>query len=152
MSTSVFTWVRSFLPGKGGIRKSGAVWLPVLIFLVLSVLFLSLSAGKSQQQDTLAHSDEAEALSAWRASEEEKLALLICRLEGVDACYVSVNFSSGEESVREGGVTVSFSPAQVSAVVVVYEGRDSLILKERIVDMVSTLYGIGYHRVSVNPV
>ena len=63
-----------------------------------------------------------------------------------------VRLTNGEESVREGGVTVSFSPAQVSAVVVVYEGRDSLILKERIVDMVSTLYGIGYHRVSVNPV
>lgn len=92
------------------------------------------------------------ALSQWRILEEEKLAELICHLEGVEKCYISIHFSRGEESVREGGVTVSFSPPRVSSVVVLYEGRKTVYLKEKIVDMVTTLYDIGSNRVSVSDV
>lgn len=151
MSESVFTWVRSFFEGRGEGKRKGNVWLPVLIFLVLALLFFSLSTTRSDEGE-VAYSEEAEALVAWRVQEEEKLSALICRLEGVEHCYVSVHFSSGEESVREGGVTVSFSPARVSSVVVLYKGELTLSLKEKIVDMVTTLYGIGSNRVSVNSV
>ena len=151
MSGSVFAWIRNFFEGGEGKRKGGTL-VPVIVFLVLAVFFLSLSACQGEERETSQHSEEAQALVAWRMQEEEKLSTLICRLDGVRSCYVSLHFSSGEESVREGGVTVSFSPACVSSVVVLYEGEVSLSLKEKIVDMLTTLYGIGANRVSVNSV
>ena len=152
MSESAFALVRNFLFAKGEGKKKSMTWLPVLIFLVLSVLFLSLSTCQEEKKTETIHSEEAMALTQWRTLEEEKLAQLICRLEGVEKCHVSIHFSKGEESVREGGVTVSFSPPRVSSVVVLYEGRRSVVLKEKIVDMVTTLYDIGSNRVSVSDV
>ena len=151
MSVSVFSWVRSFFEGRDDGRGKGSVWLPILMFLLLAVLFFSLSTCQGEEAKT-PYSEEAEALVAWRCQEEEKLSQLICHLDGVERCYVSIHFSSGEESVLEGGVTVSFSPARVSSVVVLYEGELALSLKEKIVDMVTTLYSIGANRVSVNSV
>ena len=152
MSESAFALVRSFLFGKGEGKKKKMIWVPVLIFLVLSVLFLSLSTCQEEKELSTIHSEDAMALSQWRMLEEEKLAELICHLEGVEKCYISIHFSRGEESVREGGVTVSFSPPRVSSVVVLYEGRKTVYLKEKIVDMVTTLYDIGSNRVSVSDV
>ena len=152
MSESIFAWVRNFFEGRRGERRVGGMWVPVLVFLVLAVLFLSLSACQGEDTKISSHSSEAEALTAWRLQEEERLAELICRLEGVEQCYVSLHFESGEQSIREGGVTVSFSPARVCSVVVLYEGELALSLKGKIVDMVTTLYGIGSNRVSVNSV
>ena len=152
MSESAFALVRSFLFGKGEGKKKKMIWVPVLIFLVLSVLFLSLSTCQEEKELSTIHSEDAMALSQWRILEEEKLAELICHLEGVEKCYISIHFSRGEESVREGGVTVSFSPPRVSSVVVLYEGRKTVYLKEKIVDMVTTLYDIGSNRVSVSDV
>ena len=152
MSESAFALVRSFLFGKGEGKKKKMIWVPGLIFLVLSVLFLSLSTCQEEKELSTIHSEDAMALSQWRILEEEKLAELICHLEGVEKCYISIHFSRGEESVREGGVTVSFSPPRVSSVVVLYEGRKTVYLKEKIVDMVTTLYDIGSNRVSVSDV
>ena len=151
MSESAFTFVRSLFEERGGGKKKRLITLPVLLFLVLAIVLLTLSTCQSTE-DAMPYSEEAEALVAWRSLEEEKLSELICRLDGVERCYVSLHFSSGEESVREGGITVSFSPARVSSVVVLYEGELTLSLKEKIVDMVTTLYGVGSNRVSVNSV
>ena len=152
MSESAFAWIRNFFTQPKGKKKRGSTWLPALLFLVLGVLFLTLSTCQGKNEITTAYSEEAEALVAWRSLEEEKLAQLLSRFEGVERCYVSIHFSSGEESVREGGVTVSFSPAKVSSVVVLYEGTLTLKLKEKIVEVVTTLYGVGANRVSVNSI
>ena len=152
MSESVFAWIHNFFAERrSGVRKGGFL-APALFFLVVAVLLLTLSNCEGKEEKTLSHSTEAEALVAWRLEEEVRLAEMICHLEGVEHCYVSLHFESGEESIREGGVTVSFSPARVSSVVVLYEGAVSLPLKGIIVDMVTTLYGIGSNRVSVNSV
>ncbi len=149
MSESVFAWVHSMLGARGEGKKNGSIWLTILLFLVLAVLFLSLSTCQEEKKTDVVHSEEAEALSAWREVEEKKLSELICRLEGVEQCYVGIHFSKGEESIREGSVTVSFSPACVGSVVILYEGQRNLSVKEKIVNMVTTLYQIGSNRVSV---
>lgn len=151
MSESAFTWVREFFASTKKDGKRTGVWVPALLLLALALLLLSFATCREEKVYVSVQSEEAEALMAWREEEEKKLEEMLCRLAGIEKCYVSLNFSMGEESVREGGVTVSFSPARVGAVVVIYEGAPSLALKEKVVDMVTTLYGIGSNRVSVNP-
>ena len=150
MFESISAFARSVFSTQGGEGKGKRSWLPLFLLLLLAVVFLSLSACLGERGDNLLCSEEAEALYAFRTQEEARLSELICHLDGVDKCYVSLHFSRGEESVYEGGVMVSFSPACVSSAVVVCEGRLSPALKETIVDMVTTLYGIGSNRVSVS--
>ena len=151
MSESSFPLIRKFVSelaedGKGRRR------LPILV-LVLFVVLVMLGLGSCEGEDAkdgVLLSEEGMTLDAWRRQEEEKLATLLCRLDGVERCFVSINYVSGEQTTKEIGSTVGFEPPRVGAVVVLYDGVGSVKMKETLVGVVTTLYDIGSHRVSIN--
>ena len=123
---------------------------PMIIMLALSLVLLGLGSCEEKTSEEAYLSEDGLALDAWRRMEEEKLVALLCRLEGVERCFVSISYLSGEESVYGGSTTVGFEPPRVGSVVVLYDGVESIALKQTLVEVVTTLYGIGSHRVSVN--
>ena len=67
--------------------------------------------------------------------EEEGIASLCSDIDGVGECRVTVSY-------REGG-------EQVYAVAVICEGADDPEVRARIVDLFTSLYGIGANRISI---
>ena len=69
-------------------------------------------------------------------SGEQELAQMCSSLSGVGECRVMISYDGG----------------RVIAVAVVCEGGDIPIVKERVCDLVSSLYGIGYNRITVHKI
>lgn len=67
-------------------------------------------------------------------SEEEELTEICASLEGVGRCRAVINYTESGE---------------VFSVAVLCDGAENLIVKERIVQLVSSLYGIGANRIAV---
>ena len=60
---------------------------------------------------------------------------LCSRIEGVGECHVILSYSPDGRTV--------------TSVAVVCEGGDSITVRHRLTEMLSSFFGIGYHRVSV---
>ena len=67
-------------------------------------------------------------------TEEERLEAVCSSIDGVGRCRVMVNYGEGGE---------------VYAVAVLCEGADTVRVRESIVDLFSSLYGIGSNRISI---
>ncbi len=65
---------------------------------------------------------------------EERVAEMCSLAEGVGRCEVMLSYGDGGEVV---------------AALVLCEGADSPVVRARVVDMVSSLFGIGTHRIEV---
>ena len=104
--------------------KSGgaAKFIPVVIIGVLLIIFGS-SLNKENGADV-------------SVGAEDKLCQVLSSVEGVGRCRVMIN--EGESG-------------EVYAVAVLCDGADSVKVRERIVDFMRSLYGIGANRVSVLP-
>ena len=74
------------------------------------------------------------------STDEERLVTLISSVEGVGECRVTVVYkeSQTQNDTRE-----------VFAVAVVCEGGDSVNVRARITELITTIYGIGANRISV---
>lgn len=74
------------------------------------------------------------------STDEARLVTLISSVEGVGECEVTVVYkeSQAKSDTRE-----------VFAVAVVCDGGDNVNVRARIVELVTTIYGIGANRVSV---
>lgn len=67
-------------------------------------------------------------------SDEERVAEMCSLAEGVGRCEVMLSYGEGGEVV---------------AALVLCEGADSAAVRQRVVSMISSLYGIGTHRIEV---
>lgn len=94
----------------------------VLLTLGLVLIVLSSFGGKE---------------AAESKGEEERLTEICSVIEGVGDCRVMMTYR-GEGDERT-----------VYAVLVVCEGGESIAVRERITDVLCSLYGIGAHRVEV---
>lgn len=150
MSESSFPLIRKFFSEMKGDAKGSVRLLAVMILLGISLLLLGLGSCEGEGVEDSHLSEESLALDAWRELEEEKLVSLLCQIDGVERCYVSIRYLSGEESTKGMSATTSFEPPRVGAVVVLYDGAGGVRVKETLVEVVTTLYGIGAHRVSIN--
>ncbi len=63
-----------------------------------------------------------------------ELAETCSSLEGVGRCRVMISYGEGGE---------------VSAVAVLCDGAESVYVRERIIELISSLYGIGSHRITI---
>lgn len=70
-----------------------------------------------------------------RAEGTDELTELCSEIEGVGECRVSVSYKNGGE--------------EVYAVAIVCEGADDPYVRARLVELFSSLYGIGANRISV---
>lgn len=122
----MWTSVKSFFEGRGGFIKV-AVILAVGLVLVL----FGVSGGGEE--------DAAVKLSA----EEEKIAEICSSVEGVGECRAAVYYETvysgyrGEENTK------------ISGIAVVCRGGESYETKEKVIKLLSSLYGIGSNRITV---
>lgn len=101
----------------------------VLVFTAVGLLLLVLGGVISRgTTDT----DGAATAETDPAREIEE----ICKsVEGVGECRVILSYSADGRTV--------------TSVAVVCEGGDSITVRHRLTEMLSSFYGIGYHRISV---
>ena len=102
--------------------REGGSRLAAIAVVGLMLLFFALWIGGGDEDTEESHDPGSE------------LAATCSSLEGVGRCRVMISYSDTGE---------------VYAVAVLCDGADSVYVRERIVDLVGSLYGIGSHRISV---
>ena len=90
--------------------------------LIALLLLLGVLLMSLPEQGGGAHSDE-----------ESRVAELCCGVRGVGRCTVMLNIKEGE----------------VISAAVLCEGADSPSVESQVKELISSLYGIGYNRISV---
>ena len=66
--------------------------------------------------------------------EESRLSAVVAEVEGVGRCEVMINYTDGGD---------------VFGVIILCEGADSVQVRERLTDLLSSLYDIGANRISI---
>lgn len=67
-------------------------------------------------------------------TEEGRLSEIVSKVSGVGRCEVMINYDDGGE---------------VFGVIILCEGAESVTVRERLSDLLSSLYGIGQNRISI---
>jgi hypothetical protein len=93
----------------------------LLPLLIIPIAVLLIVFGSSESQSA-------------EPSPEDELAAVCSEIEGVGECRVMVTYKDGE----------------VYAVAVICRGADDIKTKERIVELITSVYGIGSNRVTVH--
>ena len=66
--------------------------------------------------------------------EESRLSDIVSKVSGVGRCEVMINYTEDGE---------------VFGVIILCEGAESIVVRERLSDLLSSLYGIGANRISI---
>ena len=106
----------------------------VILLLGLGLLLVFFGITGSERE-------ESSAVSA--ATEDERIASLCSSLAGVGECRAAVHYKKESTGFGKEESTV------IEGIAVVCEGGDSYEVKERITALLSSLYGIGANRISV---
>lgn len=116
-------------PIVGFIKRGGGF--KVGIFLAIGIILLVFGAAGEGDTDT-----------GVQYEEEIRLTELCRRVKGVGDCYVMIGYSTER-------VSYSSSEKRVLSVTVLCDGADSPAVRGELVELISSLYGIGAHRVTV---
>ncbi len=101
-------------------KKGGAVKIGIIFALgIMLIVFSSLDVKGKEENKT---------------DEQERIALVCSEIEGIGRCEVMLNYST---------------LGRVESAVIVCDGADNVKVKERIVDLFTSLYGIGANRISI---
>ena len=107
---------------KEFINKGGAKKIfPILLLGIALLIFAAMQGGEAEEVSDI--------------GEEAALAEMCSSIDGVGRSVVMITYAEGGESVF--------------AVAVLCEGAESLRVRERLTDMIGSLYGIGANRISV---
>lgn len=118
--------VKELLSG-GGIYKVG-----LLLGLGLLLVFFGISGG-----------GESEGTPVGAVSEEERIAELCSSLSGVGDCRAVIHYRTESAGYGKEDRTV------IEGIAVVCEGGESDEVKKRVTSLLSSLYGIGSNRITV---
>ena len=113
------------------IKKGGGFRVGIL--LALGIILLLFGAASEEKSD-----------AGIQYEEEIRLTELCRRVKGVGDCYVMIGYTT--ERV---GDYSSSSEKRVSSVTVLCDGADSTRVKGELVELITSLYGIGSNRVTV---
>ncbi len=107
--------------------KKGIPWLKIAMIAIGAILVMASFAPKE---------------AASEASEEDRIAELCSRIDGVGDVRVMITYT-------EKNNYFSSTEREVSAVAVVCEGADDIVVVSKIKKLISSMYGIGTNRISV---
>ena len=114
--------------------RNGKGYLKILLFLSLGVLLIVFGlSGRGGSADT----------DISGLSEEERVADFCSSLAGVGECRVLITYKT--ESDKYGKSTKE----EILGIAVLCDGGDNVAVKERVIDTLTSLYGIGANRISV---
>ena len=101
------------------------------ILLALGIILLLFSTAGEERTD-----------AGIQYEEEIRLTELCRRVKGVGDCYVMIGYTTER-------VGYSSSEKRVSSVTVLCDGADSARVRGELVELITSLYGIGSNRVTV---
>ena len=122
------------------------------LFLLLAavavggVLLCVPTAVGTEKAESSSSNDE---LAEYKLKLEEELANICSMVVGVGRCKVVVSFERGAENVYKGSQLVESTPPKVSGVSIVCEGGSNQVVRSTLVEMISSLFGIGKNRIAV---
>ena len=119
----------SFVKGFFGKRRN----IKHIVLLLVGIVLIVISLYGAPRETDVASVGDAEALET-----------ILSEVEGVGRCRVLISYES-----KETGYYAKSSERRVYAVIVVCRGAKSAKVESRVRDAVSSLYGIGYNRVTV---
>lgn len=117
----------SFLSFLSSLKGSGIrriLFLALVGVLIIAMGFVGGSGDKSEDM-----------------TDEERLCALCADIEGVGRCRVYISYAPSGYSSAQG---------RVEGVAVVCDGGDRAAVRSEIIELISSLYGIGSNRISVS--
>ena len=114
--------------------RNGKGYLKIILFLSLGVLLIVF--GLSGRESSAGADTPS-------LSEEERVADFCSSLVGVGECRVLITYRT--ESDRYGKSTKD----DILGIAVLCDGGDNITVKERVIDTLTSLYGIGANRIRV---
>ena len=114
----------SFLSNLKGSGLKRILLLALVGVLIITLGFVSTSSDKSCSM-----------------TDEERLCALCADIEGVGRCRVFVSYAPSGYSSAQG---------RVEGVAIVCDGGDRASVRSEIIELISSLYGIGSNRISVS--
>ena len=116
-----------------------------VFLLAVGILLLSFSGDGAKKSAQTAEGDTLGYLAAL----EEETATLCSSVQGVGKCRVMITLEKGEETVYRAGAKIGTTPPRVQAITLVCEGGGTDRVRREMSSMLSSLFGIGEHRVTV---
>lgn len=102
-------------------KQDKRIYIPIVIVIALLLILLLFDSG--EKAEPIVDTTEAE------------MEALCSKIEGVGECEVMITYRDGE----------------VFAVAVICDGAEQPKVREKIFDLITSIYGIGYNRVSIQP-
>lgn len=126
------------------IKENGKL-IKIICVVIAGVLLIAISSGGSKEKSSVSQ----KTLDEYKSEIESELSALCSEVEGVGKCRVFVTLLSGEENVYKGSTVIGTRPPQVLGVTVICSGAFDVGVKASLIEMISSLYGIGANRVCV---
>lgn len=102
-------------------KQDKRILVPIVLFIIVVLILIFFGDSEEDSQPI--------------ENTESKLEMLCSQIDGVGECQVMVTYRNDE----------------VFAVAVICEGAESIRVKEKIVELITSIYGIGSNRVTVQP-
>ena len=130
-------------------EKSIKIILVIGAVLVLFIAFSGLSADDSNKGDNQLFNYEKQA--AYEEALESKLARVLSEIEGIGEMSIMITLDSSEENAFENN---NDEPAYIKApavrgVIVVCDGGDNVIIKEKVITAIAGAFDISTTHISV---
>lgn len=142
-------WILSFGKLKEYIKSDKRIKL--ILVLGIAVILLIAISGIGGNKSGTADSASLSELSQYEKKLEERLSDILSEIEGVGKLKVMVTLDTSEESEygRSKDMLLSVKAPSVRGVIVVCDGGNNIIVKEKVTSAVSGVFGISTTRISV---
>lgn len=119
--------------------------------IIGAALILFLSIGGLKSGETEAADRPYEDRSAYEAELEKRLTDILSEIEGIGELRVMVTLDTSEQTEygKNENMLISVKMPQVRGVIVVCGGGDSVIVREKVVRAVTSVFAVSSTRVSV---
>lgn len=130
-------------------EKSLKIILIAGLFLIIIIAFSGFSAGKTEKNDKMFFDYNRQ--SEYEQALEKKLSSVLSEINGIGNIDIMITLDTSEENRfddKEDELVCVRTPS-VRGVIVVCDGGDNIIIREKVISAVSGAFGISTTRVSV---
>lgn len=130
-------------------EKSLKIILIAGLFLIIIIAFSGFSTGKTEKKDKMFFDYNRQ--SEYEQALEKKLSSVLSEINGIGNIDIMITLDTSEENRfddKEDELVCVRTPS-VRGVIVVCDGGDNIIIREKVISAVSAAFGISTTRVSV---
>ena len=141
-------------PGIFKTEKGTKIIFAAGIALIIIIFLFSLSSGKDKESDAAVQSKTAKTAKTAEIDEyeqhlEERLAEIIGTIEGTGQVRIMITLERTEENVYSGRETSATITPTIRGALVICEGSENVIVRQKVTDAVCKVLGISAAKVCV---